>query len=73
MTSFLVFGIVCGLVFLDDWKEYNWGSGIGIFCGVLLCNFGIALIVLKNAKVAKKTVLNQNDKSNRSDEDELQE
>ena len=59
MTSFLVFGIVCGLVFLDEWDLYNWSSGLGIFCGVLLCIAGIALIVLKNAKVAKKNVLRQ--------------
>ena len=56
MTSFLVFGIVCGLIFFNEIESYTWGSGAGIFGGCLLCIAGIALIVLKNAKVAKKNV-----------------
>lgn len=64
MTSFLVFGIVCGFVFLDEWKLYSWLSGLGIFSGVSLCIAGITLIVLKNAKVAKKNA--------RRDMDELE-
>ena len=56
MTSFLVFGIVCGLIFFNEIESYTWGSGAGILGGCLLCIAGIALIVLKNAKVAKKNV-----------------
>ena len=56
MTSFLVFGIVCGLIFFNEIASYTWGSGSGIMGGCLLCIAGIALIVLKNAKVAKKNV-----------------
>ena len=63
MTSFLVFGIVCGLIFFNEIESYTWGSGAGILGGCLLCIAGIALIVLKNAKVAKKNVRSNSEAS----------
>ena len=72
MTAFLVFGIVCGLIFFNEVDSYTWGSGAGILGGCLLCIGGIALIVMKNAKVEKKNVRSGSEASWQS-LDELQE
>ena len=57
MSTNLVFTIVCGLIYLDEWSAYDGLNLLGIMFGILMCNGGIALITLKNAKVAKKNIL----------------
>ena len=56
MTAFLVFGIVCGMVFLDEWREYTWLGFFLVSLGSIMCMGGIAVVVLKNNNAAKSAV-----------------
>ena len=45
------------MIFCNEYAEYDWPSFLGISCGILMCCAGIALMVTKNAKVAKKKAM----------------
>ena len=51
MTSYLIFGIFCGMIFLAEYKAYSKLNFIGIAIGISLCIVGITLLVMKNNKV----------------------
>ena len=51
MTSYLIFGIFCGMIFLAEYKAYSKLNFIGIASGISLCVVGITLLVMKNNKV----------------------
>ena len=51
MTSYLVFGIFCGMIFLAEYTAYSKLNFIGIAIGISFCVAGITLLVMKNKKV----------------------
>ena len=61
MTSLLVFNICYGLVLLDEMDNYVGYDYIGIVIGVILCIFGISLLVAKNAEIVKTKALTNTD------------
>ena len=72
MTANLVFGIVCGMVFLDEYAMYTWYGFIFVSLGIIMCIAGITVIVLKNNKVAKSEV-NMRESDNWTFRDEMEE
>ena len=51
MTSYLISGIGCGMIFLAEYTAYSKLNFVGIAIGISLCIAGITLLVMKNNKV----------------------
>ena len=56
MIGVMVFNIVEGLVILDEYSSYQRNELLGITTGIVLCNFGIIILLLKNHDQVKKHV-----------------